>query len=134
MKYNKHPNGGGMVADTATVDPAAYVGPDACVYGDARVYGDAYVYGVARVCGNAYVYGDARVSGGEWSRTPLYVAGPRHAITNSRPGHFKIGCHEAPFDWWLTKAAEQFARGEGYSDEDIAWCRAVIGAITPLAR
>jgi hypothetical protein len=32
----KHSNGGGWVADTATVADTAYVGPDARVFGNAR--------------------------------------------------------------------------------------------------
>ena len=38
---HQHPNGGGWVADTATVSKTAYVRPDARVYGDAWVYDDA---------------------------------------------------------------------------------------------
>ena len=82
-----HPNGGGWVADTATVSDTTYVGPNACVFGNASIYGDARVfdnarvsgtthvsdnaqvadnarvYGNAQVAGNARVYGDSRVSG-----------------------------------------------------------------------
>jgi hypothetical protein len=59
---HKHPNGGGWVADTATVDDTAYVGPDARVFGKARVFGYAQVYGNARVFGKARVFGYAPVS------------------------------------------------------------------------
>jgi UDP-3-O-[3-hydroxymyristoyl] glucosamine N-acyltransferase len=65
---HKHPNGGGWVADTATVDDTAYVGPNAQVYGDALVFGNARVFenarvfGYAQVYGYAYVFGNARVS------------------------------------------------------------------------
>ncbi len=45
---HKHPNGGGWVADTASVADTAYVGPDAWVFGKAQV-GDAQVFGYARV-------------------------------------------------------------------------------------
>ena len=34
---HQHPNGGGWVADTATVDEKAFVGPDAKVFGNAKV-------------------------------------------------------------------------------------------------
>ncbi len=37
---HKHPNGGGWVADTATVSNTAYVGIDARVYGNAVVSGE----------------------------------------------------------------------------------------------
>ena len=46
---HQHINGGGWVADTATVADTAYVGPN------------AKVYGIARVSGNATVSGDAMV-------------------------------------------------------------------------
>ena len=46
---HKHPNGGGWVADSATVADSAYVGPDAKVYDDAKVSGNAVVSGNAEV-------------------------------------------------------------------------------------
>jgi len=72
---HQHKNGGGWVADSATVERTAMVSGDARVYGhalvsgtalvsgDARVYGHARVSGTAMVYGTALVYGDARVSG-----------------------------------------------------------------------
>jgi tetrahydrodipicolinate N-succinyltransferase len=59
---HKHPNGGGWVADTATVAETAYVGPDAQVYGNAQVSENASVYGGARVFEDARVSGNARVT------------------------------------------------------------------------
>ena len=41
---HRHSNGGGWIADTATVADTAYVGPDAQVYDNAWVYGKARVY------------------------------------------------------------------------------------------
>lgn len=70
-----HPNGGGWVAATASVDPGAFVGPEARVEGSAtvrgaariedraRVGGSAAVSGAAVIRGSARVMGDARVSG-----------------------------------------------------------------------
>jgi hypothetical protein len=58
---HKHANGGGWVADTATVAATAYVGPNARVYGNVQVSGDARVYGRARVSGDARVSDYARV-------------------------------------------------------------------------
>ena len=60
---HQHPNGGGWVADTATVAATAYVGPDTQVYGNALVSGNARVYG------NARVFGDALVS-----KTPVRIS------------------------------------------------------------
>ena len=58
---HKHPNGGGWVANTASVAESVYVGPKAQVSGLARVYGSAWVYDTARVSGSAAVYESARV-------------------------------------------------------------------------
>jgi len=64
---HKHPNGGGWVADTATVDETAFVGPKALVYGhawvgdNARVCDKSQVYDHACVSGNAKVYDNVRV-------------------------------------------------------------------------
>jgi carbonic anhydrase/acetyltransferase-like protein (isoleucine patch superfamily) len=52
-----HTNGGGFVAETASVAPTVFVGPDALVLDTAEVTGDA------RIEGNAVVNGKARVSG-----------------------------------------------------------------------
>ncbi len=74
-EQHKHKNGGGWVANTATVEETAYIGPDAWVFGDARIYsyaritgdacvsGNAVIYGYARIFGAAQVYGYARISG-----------------------------------------------------------------------
>ena len=63
---HKHPNGGGWVADTATVKDTAYVGLNARVSDNAQVYGDARVCDTARVSGDALIYGNARVYGDAW--------------------------------------------------------------------
>lgn len=47
--WHRHPNGGGWVQDTASVDETARIGPDAQVFGNARVYGAAWVYGARHV-------------------------------------------------------------------------------------
>jgi carbonic anhydrase/acetyltransferase-like protein (isoleucine patch superfamily) len=57
---------GGWVADTATVAPTVYIGPDAQVYDTAWVSDSAWVYGSARVSDTAQVYGSARVYGSAW--------------------------------------------------------------------
>ena len=63
---HQHPNGGGWVADTASVADTAYIGSDARVYGNAQVYGNARIYDNARVCGDANVFGNAEVFGNAW--------------------------------------------------------------------
>ena len=57
-----HANGGGFVANTATVDATAYVGPSARVMGTAKVRGQARIEGNATVV-DATVRDSARVSG-----------------------------------------------------------------------
>ena len=44
---HQHSNGGGWVADTASVDATVQVSGNARVYGDARVYDNASVSGNA---------------------------------------------------------------------------------------
>lgn len=73
VNAHQHSNGAGWVADTATVDDSAYIGPDALVYGNAWVCDHAWVYGNAQVFDNAFVcecsqvfdnariYGNARI-------------------------------------------------------------------------
>ncbi len=58
---HQHKNGGGWVADTATVADTAFVGPNAQVYGFAIVRDYAWVSDNAEVYGNAVVRDNARV-------------------------------------------------------------------------
>jgi carbonic anhydrase/acetyltransferase-like protein (isoleucine patch superfamily) len=58
-----HPNGGGFVANTATVESSAYVGPKARVLGNAQVRNAARIEGRAVIHGSAIVSGNAVISG-----------------------------------------------------------------------
>ncbi|MEY5025558.1 MAG: hypothetical protein RLZZ244_1086, partial [Verrucomicrobiota bacterium] len=58
-----HPNGGGWVENSATVDVSAYVGPNAKVLGTARVTGSARIEDYAVIKDSARVEGSAVVSG-----------------------------------------------------------------------
>jgi hypothetical protein len=60
VSAQKHPNGGGWVAQTAIVENMVYVGPDAKVYGNARVYGNS------RISGTAEVFGDTKITDGHF--------------------------------------------------------------------
>ena len=60
---HRHPNGGGWVADSASVADTAYVGKKARVFGKAKVSGFALVEDKARISGGALVYGDAEILG-----------------------------------------------------------------------
>ncbi len=70
MNGKRHPNGGGWVADTATVDETAYVGPHAMVLDEAKVLDDAViedyviVYGKTIFRDNARAYGKLAVEEG----------------------------------------------------------------------
>ena len=92
--FHIHANGGGLVQDTAVVEASVYVG------------------------GNAQVSGNARVRGDAWETTPLYIAGMKHSLSNSRHGHILIGCHEHTFAYWLDHY-KAIGRAEGYSEEEI---------------
>lgn len=89
---HQHPNGGGWVAESATVDLLAFVGPDAKVSGNAlvsyyavvsdnaqvadnaKVYDNALVSDNARVYDNAEVSGNAQVSGSaKVTKTPVRI-------------------------------------------------------------
>jgi hypothetical protein len=63
MKGKRHPNGGGWVADTATVATTAYVGPHAMVLDEAKVLGDAVIEDFVIVYGNAIFKDNARAYG-----------------------------------------------------------------------
>ena len=108
VKYHRHPNGGGLVAETARVAETAYVGPFALVKdkaqvldeariedravisekavirekaqvsGSALVCDSALVYGSTRVCGSARVFGSAQVYDSAWISGLAQVCGSVH--------------------------------------------------------
>jgi UDP-3-O-[3-hydroxymyristoyl] glucosamine N-acyltransferase len=71
----QHSNGGGWVADTATVSDTAFVGSKARVYDSARVSDYASIYDYARVYGNARVSDDACISDSAWVFDNAHVSG-----------------------------------------------------------
>jgi NDP-sugar pyrophosphorylase family protein len=112
-----HANGGGLVADTATVEPSAYV------ESTAKVYGNAYIDGTCEILGNSIVrentvlkrytkiYDEVEVFGtamlenvsihgkSKVSITPKSVLGFDHPIVITDT-HVIIGCQEMDFDYW----------------------------------
>ncbi len=44
-----HPNGGGLVTNTAKVADSVFVGPKARVFGDVEITGNVYIYDDARI-------------------------------------------------------------------------------------
>lgn len=87
-RRHRNPDGsvGGWVADTATVEPTAYVGADAKVYGNATVLDDAVLSGRATVSGNATVSGRARVAGDAQVSSSAWVSGRAVVYGNARVG------------------------------------------------
>lgn len=80
----------------------------------------------SRLADSAWVYGNARVSGDAWVKSPLFIAGSRHSLTNAKKGHVQIGCECRSYDWWLGPKGEEFARDNGYSLEEIGEYRAYL--------
>jgi len=105
-EQHQHKNGGGWVANTATVEETAYVGPYA------RVSGDAQVSGNASVSGNAWVSGDA------WETSPLYIQGTKHSVTNCAHGKLAIGCQVHTFAEWK-KNYKAIGKAAGYTSAQI---------------
>jgi hypothetical protein len=58
-----HPNGGGFVADSATVEATAFVGPQAKVLGSAKVLGNSRILDHAVVRGAAEIRDEVEISG-----------------------------------------------------------------------
>ena len=79
--WHRHPNGGGWVQDTASVDETAHIGPAAQVSGNAQVSGAAQVFGAAWVFGAAEVFENAQVSGAARVSGNARVSAPRHVLT-----------------------------------------------------
>ena len=99
--WSQHKNGGGWVHKTARIDATAYIGENAIIFsGDARVSGNAQVSGNARVYGNAQVSGNARVSSDAWVKSPLFIIGSKHSLSNAKHGYIQIGCHCETYAWW----------------------------------
>jgi hypothetical protein len=88
------------------------------VYGDARVSGNARVSGDAWVSGKAWVSGNARVSGDAWEKSPLFIVGSRHSLTNAKHGFIQIGCHCKEIKWWQENFRD-IGKKEGYTPDEI---------------
>ena len=117
-EQHQHPNGGGWVANTATVDASAFVGSDAQVHGNARVYGNARVSGNAQVSGNARVSGNAQVSGNAWVLNPLTITGSAHTVSLVSYTQIAVGCEIHDFAYWL-KNYKTVGKENGYTPEQI---------------
>ena len=102
-----HPNGGGFVASTATVHPAAYVGPlarvcgwatvletpgrtpaprirhETLISGNAKIYDSAIISGIAHVSGGE-VYGNAKIRENAWISGSAKVYGDAQVCGESK--------------------------------------------------
>ncbi|MFC1601891.1 DUF6055 domain-containing protein, partial [Candidatus Sumerlaeota bacterium] len=91
MKGKRHPNGGGWVADTATVDETAYVGPNAMVLDYAQVLDHAViedfviVYDKAVFKDNARGYGKLAVDKGVFSKDARVYRRPDLVVDLKKP-------------------------------------------------
>ena len=144
-EQHQHKNGGGWIANTATVEDSVYIGSDAWVYGNAQVYGDAQVLGNAWVSGDAWVYGNARVSGDAqvcgsarvfgdaWVETPLFIQGTKHGVSNSSYGKLSIGCVTLTFAEWK-KQYRALGKREGYTEKQIKEYGAIIALATKIGK
>lgn len=65
-EQHKHKNGGGWVANTASVSDSVFVGPWACVYGKAILSERVRVEDTAQVSGTAVLSGDVRINRNAW--------------------------------------------------------------------
>ena len=87
--YHIHPRGGGIVAETAEVNNAVYIGENAVIAGHAEIYGHAKICGVtkvsdnAKISGNARIYGHARIY--EYAKISHNVELSGGNITSNRP-------------------------------------------------
>jgi len=84
MKGKRHPNGGGWVAETATVDDTAYVGPNAMVLDEAKVLDDAVIEGFVIVYGDAIFRDNARAYGKLAVERGVFSKDARMYIRNER--------------------------------------------------
>ena len=115
--WHQHKNGEGWVHKEAQVNDSVYIGENAIVF-SGILYGNAWVSGDAQVYGNARVYGDAQVYGDAWEKSPLFILGSRHSLTNAKYGHIQIGCHCKEIKWWQENFRD-IGKKEGYTPEEI---------------
>ena len=98
-EWHQHKNGGGLVHKKATIGASAYVGENAVVF-------------------SGQVFGDAWVSGDAWEKSPLFIVGSRHSLTNAKHGHIQIGCLCNTFKWWAGHY-KAVGKQQGYTPAEI---------------
>lgn len=143
-----HLNGGGIVADTATVSSDSIVSPNASVGGRAmvlnktkildhsRVYGNAYVANEVSIEDRVRVFGTAEVKNGlvlfgdcVVSVPPKVILGFDHPviITDS---HIFLGCHCFDVEQW--KKAPPIMKVNGYPTKTANNIHRILSDITEI--
>ncbi len=92
---HRHQNGGGWVANTATVALTAYVGPNASVFGKAMVFTNARLLDDSQVSDRAKVHGDAVLSGNTWVFEEANVSGHVHIHNTRICGQLYVSGHQS---------------------------------------
>ena len=120
-----HPNGGGVIEDSANVDPSAFVGPDCRVSGSAHVgagcavRNGSHVYGNAIVVNNSVVKDGARVGGSAFlsattihgdvtlEKPPIVIQGFEQEIVIS-DSFIIVGCQTISIEDWEDRSLALF--------------------------
>ena len=67
---------------------------------------------------NAWVYGNARVYGNAWNKSPLYIQGSKHSLSNCKHGHIAIGCQCHSYQYWIENY-KNIGSKQGYTEDEI---------------
>ncbi len=143
-----HKNGGGIVANTATVSDDSIVDPQAEVDGNAMVMNGSKILNRVRVYGNAYisdgvtleddveVYGKAEVRYGivifekaKVSVPPKVVLGFDHKVIITDE-HITMGCHMFDKEQW--KRAAPIIRVNGYPTKTANRIHEIVSSIAEV--
>jgi hypothetical protein len=143
-----HKNGGGIVANTATVSDDSIVDPQAEVGGNAMVMNGSKILNRVRVYGNAYisdgvtleddveVYGKAEVRYGivifekaKVSVPPKVVLGFDHKVIITDE-HITMGCHMFDKEQW--KRAAPIIRVNGYPTKTANRIHEIVSSIAEV--
>jgi len=145
---HRHPNGGGIVANTAKVSNDSFVGEGAVVYENAvvvnrsKITGNVKVHGSA-ICNNVVleddveVFGSAEVKGGviifgpsKISVSPKVVLGFDHPVIIT-DDHVIIGCHSFTHSDWKERALA-IIRVNGYPSKTTKQIHRLVTELTSI--
>lgn len=120
-----HPNGGGVIEDSASVDPSAFVGLDCKVSGSAhvgagcRVMNNSHIYGNAILANKSVVKDGARVGGTAFlsattihgdvtlEKTPIVIHGFEQEIVIA-DSFIIVGCQTISIEEWENRSLALF--------------------------